>query len=293
MEAITLGRHVALANKETLVAAGSIVVPEAARRGVRLLPLDSEHAALWLALSGMLSPGQCPPLMLPGSVSRVVLTASGGPFRTTPTDEMERAGPDRALRHPTWSMGAKVTIDSASLMNKALEVIEAHWLFGAPADRISVSVHPQSIIHAMVELVDGSVVAQMASPDMRLPIQQALTYPARLPSLAPPIAWQAPARLDLEPPDTRKFGALALATRVINAGGCAGAVMNAANEIAVEAFLAGHIPFGRITTLVEETMDRVAHRTIGSIEDVFAADHDARTIAAERLGQPSGSLAHR
>lgn len=292
MEAIALGRDVALANKETLVAAGSIVVPEALRRGVRLLPLDSEHAALWLALSGTLEPGKCPPLVLPGSVSRVVLTASGGPFRTTPMDEMLRAGPERALRHPTWSMGAKVTIDSASLMNKALEVIEAHWLFGAPADRIAVSVHPQSVIHAMIELVDGSVVAQMASPDMRLPIQQALTHPARLPSLAPPITWHAPARLELEPPDTTKFGALALATRVINAGGCAGAVMNAANEIAVEAFLAGKIPFGRITPLVEETMDRVAHRTVGSIEDVFAADHEARTFAAGRLGQPAPSLAH-
>lgn len=283
LEAISLGRDVALANKETLVAAGSIVVPEARRRGVRLLPVDSEHAALWQALAGVLTPNQCPPLALPGSVARVVLTASGGPFRTTPREEMEEAGPERALRHPTWAMGAKVTIDSASLMNKALEVIEAHWLFGAPADRIAVVVHPQSMVHAMVELTDGSVIAQLASPDMRLPIQQALTHPFRLPSAAPRVDWNASMRLDMEPPDTRKFGALALATRVIEAGGTAGAILNAANEVAVEAFLAGRIRFGRITSLVQETMDLVSARPIDSLEDVMHADGEARRVVRERL----------
>ncbi len=292
MEAISLGRDVALANKETLVAAGSVVIPAAARRGVRLLPLDSEHAALWLALAGVLPPSQCPPVTLPNQVKRVVLTASGGPFRTTPVDEMRRAGPDLALRHPTWSMGAKVTVDSASMMNKALEVIEAHWLFGAPAERITVSVHPQSVIHAMVELVDGSVVAQMASPDMRLPIQQALTHPARLPSLAPPITWHAPARLELEPPDTAKFRALDLATRVIGSGGSTGAVLNAANEVAVDAFLGGRIPFGRITPLVEETLDRIPTRPIASIADALDADAEARDLARRRLAHQAPTLTH-
>ena len=292
MAAISLGRDVALANKETLVAAGSIVIPEAIRRGVRVLPLDSEHAALWLALAGFLPPSQCPPVALPEMVSRVVLTASGGPFRTTPVEEMRRAGPELALRHPTWSMGAKVTVDSASLMNKALEVIEAHHLFGAPADRITVSVHPQSMVHALVELADGSVIAQIASPDMRLPIQQALTHPLRLPSLVPPVSWDATHRLLLEPPDRAKFGALDLATRVITTGASAGAVLNAANEIAVDAFLAGRIPFGRITPLVADALDRIPTRAISSIDDVLGADEEARRFARDQLASPSPTLTH-
>lgn len=285
LAAVELGRDVALANKETLVAAGEVVIPAARRSGSRLLPVDSEHAALWQCLSGGAGRASplCPPMELPPEVSRVILTASGGPFRTSPLAEMEAAGPDLALKHPTWSMGAKVTIDCASLMNKGLEVIEAHWLFGVPGERIGVVVHPQSVVHAMAELADGSVVAQMASPDMRLAIQQALAHPHRVPSPCRPLDWRSLGRLDFEPPDAVRFPALSLAYRAIESGGTAGATLNAANEVAVEQFLARRIPFGRIPRLVAAAMDALPPRPVASLADVMRADAEARAFVRSHL----------
>lgn len=288
MIAIQRGTDVALANKETLVAAGSLVVPAAHRSGAALLPIDSEHAALWQCLRTALvscdhAGSQRPPMRCPPEVDRVFLTASGGPFRTATRESMERARPSDALRHPTWAMGKKVTIDSASMMNKALEVIEAHWLFGLAGERIEVVVHPQSIVHAMAELSDGSVIAQLAMPDMRVPIQQALTFPDRVPSSTPKLDWRARVALEFEPPDTLKFPALGLAYDAIRAGGSSGVTLNAANEIAVEAFLAERIPFGRIAALVAETIARASVHTLTSLDDVMQADRDARRIASELL----------
>lgn len=284
---VQLGRDVALANKETLVAAGGLIVPLARRTGTRILPIDSEHAGLWQCLAGECRPrGQreddppaCPPLIAPASVRRVILTASGGPFRSRAAEEVHDATPEEALRHPTWSMGPKVTIDSATLTNKALEVIEAHWLFGLTSDRIGVLIHPQSVVHALVEFADGSVVAQLAPPDMRAPIQQALSHPRRFPGLTAPLDWSTLRALEFDAPDPERFPALGLATRVIESGGTAGAVLNAANEEAVAAFLARQVSFGRITEITLRTMDEVEPGPLASLEDVRRADARAREVA--------------
>ncbi len=274
LNAIERGCDIALANKETLVAAGDLVLPRVQERGVTLLPIDSEHSAIFQCLQAGRSIDQ---------VQRLVVTASGGPFRTWPKDRLYNATVEQTLDHPTWNMGPKITVDSASLMNKALEVIEAHWLFGLPGEKIEVVVHPQSIIHSFVEFIDGSVVAQLSPPDMRMPIQYALTWPHRTKGCSPPMDWSQLHRLELEPVDHERFGALQLAYEVIEAGGTAGAIFNAANEAAVEAFLAGRIPFGMITELVSEALRSVRATPITSLADVISADEAARIEVQRRL----------
>jgi 1-deoxy-D-xylulose-5-phosphate reductoisomerase len=229
-------KTVALANKETLVMAGELITELARKSSGKLLPVDSEHSALFQALKA----GR------PGEVERLILTASGGPFKHLSPAELQQVTVAEALSHPTWSMGPKITIDSATMMNKALEIIEARWLFGVEAERIAVMLHPQSVVHSLVEFVDGSVMAQMSPPDMRLPIQYALYYPERAPGVAKRIDWQRAFRLDFEPPDPEQFPALALGEECAKAGGTTGAVLNAANEAAVGAFLEGELHFTEI-----------------------------------------------
>ena len=269
LAAIERGCDIALANKETLVAAGSVVQEAVARKGVKLLPVDSEHSAVFQCLrSGTLR-----------EVDRLVLTASGGPFRTWSPERTANATLAEALRHPTWQMGRKVTIDSASLMNKGLEVIEAHWLFDLPSDRIDAIVHPQSIVHSFVEFRDGSTIAQLSPPSMKHPIQYALTWPARLPGCCPTIAWDALRALEFEPVDHTRFPAINLAKRVIDAGGSSGAIFNAANEVAVEAFIAGSLRFGDIAAVVTDSLDRLPARAVHTLAEVLTADRDARECA--------------
>jgi 1-deoxy-D-xylulose-5-phosphate reductoisomerase len=234
--AVHAGKRIALANKEALVVAGPLITRAAAERSVPLLPIDSEHSAVFQALAA----GRRE------DVWRIILTASGGPFRGHSKEQLERVTVDEALSHPTWDMGRKITIDSATMMNKALEIIEARWLFDVAPDQIDVVVHPQSVVHSMVEYVDGSVVAQLSPPDMRLPIQYALTYPERCVSPAPRLDLKRFFRLDFEPPDEERFPALALGKEVAHRGGTAGAVLNAANEAAVAAFLDGQLGFSEI-----------------------------------------------
>jgi 1-deoxy-D-xylulose-5-phosphate reductoisomerase len=288
LAAAELGCDIALANKEALVAAGALIIPFAidSRSTQSILPVDSEHAALWQCLLSGFRPVEfdptsrqhatAPPRMRARGLRRATLTASGGPFRTWTLDQMEQATPEQGLNHPTWRMGPKVTIDSASLMNKALEVIEAHWLFGLSPDQIQVLIHPQSIVHAMAEFVDGSVVAQMAAPDMRTPIQRALTWPRCESGVSRTINWGSANRLDFEPPDIARFPALSLAYKVIEAGGTSGAVLNAANEEAVDAFLDHRIGFGEIVRLVEGALADIRWREVHSLADVIAADTEAR-----------------
>jgi 1-deoxy-D-xylulose-5-phosphate reductoisomerase len=275
LAAVELGRHVALANKETLVAAGALVIPAARRSGSRLLPIDSEHSGVWQCLASSTTVrGTCPPCTVGEDVARITLTASGGPFRTWSKEQMDRASVEDALKHPTWRMGKKVTIDSATLVNKALEIVEAHWLFGTPGDRLDILIHPQSIVHAMVHFADGSTIAQMGPPDMRTAIQYALTWPARAPARAGGL--DSLARLDFEKPDLERFPGLSLAYRALNEGGTSGAVMNAANEAAVGAFLARRIAFPQITELTCRAMDRAIVGDIGELGDVMEADRLAR-----------------
>ncbi|UCD75893.1 MAG: 1-deoxy-D-xylulose-5-phosphate reductoisomerase [Phycisphaerales bacterium] len=280
LTAIDRGCDVALANKETLVAAGSLVVPAAREKGVALLPIDSEHSAIFQCLRSGRSADE---------IGRIILTASGGPFRGWTKQQLDRATVDQALNHPTWDMGPKITIDSATLMNKALEIIEAHWLFDLPAEKIEVLVHPQSLIHGMVEFVDGSVVAQLGPPDMRTPIQFALTWPNRLEGCSRTMNWQELGSMDFEPVDEECFGALALARRVIEVQGTAGAILNAANEAAVAAFLDRRIAFPDITNLVREAMDAIAPAPIRSLQDMRQADRAARGFVAERIMSRSAS----
>lgn len=288
LAAVELGRDVALANKETLVAAGSLVVPAAHKSGAKLLPVDSEHAAVWQCLqSGPdASKGPVFPALhrAPESVKKVTLTASGGPFRTWDKAHVQRATKAEALKHPTWTMGEKVTVDSASLMNKALEIIEAHWLFALPAEKIHAVVHPQSMAHAFVEFEDSSVIAQIAHPDMRGPIQQALAFPARVPSLVKPLGLaEISTAFQFEPPDREKFPLLDLAYTVIRAEGTSGAIFNGANEEAVLAFLRGEILFGRIGELVIEAMDALPSESLKCLDDAMLADRSARGRVRESL----------
>lgn len=280
LEGVERGRVIALANKETLVAAGQLVVERARARGAALLPVDSEHAALFQLLRTRGVPPTASDDAVHGQLSRVLLTASGGPFRTWTREQIERATPEQAIKHPTWSMGAKVTIDSAGLMNKSLELIEAHWLFGLPASKLEAIVHPQSIVHAIAEWSDGSATAQLAKPDMRLPIHRALHYRDAFEHTSEAacerLDWRTLARLDFEQPDAERFPAIAFAHRVMRAGGTAGAIMNAANEEAVAAFLHGGVSFGAIARLVAQAMDDVPARAIESLADVTAAELAAR-----------------
>lgn len=264
--AVEAGKRVALANKETLVVAGPLVVERAKERGAELIPVDSEHSAIFQALrSGNRS-----------EVKRIVLTASGGPFRNWTKAQLEQVTPEQALAHPTWRMGKKITIDSATLMNKALEVIEAKWLFGLEADQIEVVIHPQSIVHSFVEFVDGSVIAQLSPPDMKLPIQYALTYPERISGDLPRMDWLQPFQLSFEPPDRERFPALELGFEVVRRGGTTGAVLNAANETAVARFLAGELRFVDIPRACREILSHHNYETHPSLETLFRADRWAR-----------------
>jgi len=282
LAAVRAGKTLALANKESLVVAGSLLVPEARRRRVPILPVDSEHSAIFQAM-------QCGRL---GEVRRVILTASGGPFRNTSADQIERATLEDALKHPTWRMGTKVTIDSATMFNKALELIEACWLFDLPPEKIEVVIHPESVVHSMVEFVDGSVIAQLSPPDMRTPIQYALTYPERRNGRAKVLNIGEKFTLHFEPPDPGRFPALRVAYDVARTGGTAGAVLNAANEAAVAAFAAGQIPFGQISRLVELTIDRHRERLERnpSLSDLLDADRWARTSVGELIAETRSAL---
>jgi 1-deoxy-D-xylulose-5-phosphate reductoisomerase len=266
LAAIEAGKTIALANKEVLVMAGSIVTAAARRRGVSILPVDSEHNAIHQCLHGRRA----------DEVRRIVLTASGGPFRGHSLSELEQVGPDAALRHPTWRMGPKITVDSATLMNKGLEVIEAHWLFGLPADRIDVVVHPQSVVHSLVELRDGSVIAQLGVTDMRLPIQYAFSYPDRWEAPVTPLDLAACSRLEFAPPDYDRFPCLRLAYRALEAGGSLPVVLNAANEVAVESFLNGRIGFTGIAQVIERALDAHVTESVETLAQIREADTRAR-----------------
>lgn len=268
-KALSMGKRVCLANKETLVMAGELMTRAAREAGAELLPVDSEHNALHQCLRGERV----------HEVKRLILTASGGPFREATIEEMQDATVERALAHPTWQMGSKITIDSATLMNKGLEVIEAGWLFGFTADRISVAVHPQSIVHSMIEMVDGSIIAQLGVTDMRLMIQYALTYPDRLPTELPPLGLEKLSRLEFFEPDLERFPCLRLAYEAMREGGTMPAAMSAANEIAVSSFFKRYIGFMDISRVISETME--AHQTLScsSIEAVIEADRSARACA--------------
>ncbi len=281
LKAVELGRDVALANKETLVAAGSLVVAAAKKSGAALLPVDSEHAALWQCLGSR----QAPPSIPDDGLERVILTASGGPFRTWTKEKIWGATAAEALRHPTWTMGRKVTVDSASLMNKALEIIEAHWLFGIPGSRIEALVHPQSLVHAIAEFRDGNCMAQLAAPDMRTPIQHALTWPRRVEGLSRRLEWSTLRGIEFEPVDHERFPLLALAHRAISDGGTAGAILNGANEAAVGAFLrdGSSLRFGAVVEAVLETVSAVRPSAMRTLDDCMNADAAAREHACRVL----------
>ncbi|MBN1543692.1 1-deoxy-D-xylulose-5-phosphate reductoisomerase [candidate division KSB1 bacterium] len=273
LAALRRGKDIALANKETLVVGGELIIQAAADQGAAILPIDSEHSAVFQCLMGE----------DPKAIQKIVLTASGGPFRDLPAEEFPRIRVQDALRHPNWSMGQKITIDSATLMNKGLEVIEAHWLFGVEMERVQVVVHPQSIIHSMVEFIDGSIKAQLGLPDMRLPIQLALLYPRRLDSGLPRFSFAEHNQLTFEEPDLDKFRCLDLALKAGKAGGTLPAVLNAANEIAVQAFLHKRIRFDQIPCLIEEAL--IIHRGGGRVDaaNLLAADKWARRFVEERV----------
>ena len=266
LAAVKAGKNIALANKESLVMAGEIVTREAQLNAIQILPVDSEHSAIWQCLEGEARP-----------VAKLILTASGGPFHHYPTAELNKVTPEEALRHPSWRMGKKVTIDSATLMNKGLEVIEAHWLFDMPFNNISVLIHPQSIIHSMVEFIDGSIKAQLSCPDMRLPIQYALSYPERLanPQL-PRLDWSSINRLTFEQPDLDAFPCLKLAIEAGKKGGTYPAVLCAADEVAVELFLSRRIKFNEIASLIEQVLVQHEATPHPTIEEITASDAWAR-----------------
>ena len=273
LAAIEAGKAIALANKEVLVMAGGLMTEAARRRGVPILPVDSEHNAIHQCLEGRPA----------ADVRRLVLTASGGPFRGHTPAALEDVGPDDALRHPTWRMGRKITIDSATLMNKGLEVIEAHWLFGVAPDAIDVVIHPQSVVHSMVEFVDGSILAQLGVTDMRLPIQYAFSYPERWASPLPRLDLAACGRLDFHLPDHDSFPGLRLAYRALRAGDGLPVVLNAANEVAVEAFLAGRLRFTAIPAVIEQTMNAHRPAPVDTLEAVRTLDRWARGYSQELL----------
>jgi len=270
LAAIRAGKDVGLANKETLVMAGRIVMDAVAAQGVRMLPVDSEHSAIFQALQA----GRRE------DVKKIILTASGGPFRGKKPEELQRVTREDALNHPKWKMGPKISIDSATLMNKGLEVIEAKWLFGTPVEGIEVLVHPQSIVHSLVEFQDGSVIAQLGIPDMRIPITYALSYPERLALPLPSLNLAECATLDFYQPDHRSFPALELAFGALRSGGVQPAVLNAANEIAVEAFLQGRIDFTSIVDIVSATMGRIQGGNEENLDDILEADAEARRRAS-------------
>ncbi|MBE0658400.1 MAG: 1-deoxy-D-xylulose-5-phosphate reductoisomerase [Bryobacteraceae bacterium] len=279
-EAIRAGKRIGLANKETLVAAGALVMGEVKRRGVELIPVDSEHNGAH----------QCLRAGRRDEATKLILTASGGPFRKSTASEMSKVTPEQALNHPTWKMGPRITVDSATLMNKGFEVIEACWLFDFPVDQVEVVVHPQSTVHAMVEYNDGSVIAQVCATDMRMPIQYALTWPERAPAPVPRLQWSQARTWEFEPPDMERFPLLRLAYQAQSEGGSLTATLNAADEIAVEEFLAGRIGFPAIAEVVEETLSRVGRlepKTIGDVLDIDRHSRETARIVAAEMGARS------
>jgi len=274
-EAVKLGKTVALSNKEVLVAAGELVMAAAKKAGRELLPVDSEHNAVHQCLRGGTH----------GEVRRLVLTASGGPFRKTPLADLENVFPEQALAHPNWKMGNRITIDSATMMNKGFEVIEARWLFGMRPDQIDVVIHPQSTIHSMVEYVDGSILAQLGPTDMRMPIQYALTYPERVASNQVALDWRKLRRLDFAKVSTRRFPCLRLAREAMKKGGALPCALNAADEVAVAAFLERRLPFRGIAEVIESVLARTPRTRFEKMDDVLAADAEARRMAKEEVNR--------
>ena len=274
-EAIRAGKDVALANKETLVAAGALVMRAVREQGVNLLPIDSEHSAIH----------QCLRSGTPGEVRRLILTASGGPFLRSRQRDLERATPEQALKHPVWNMGGRISVDSATLMNKGFEVIEARWLFGLPQAQIEVLIHPQSTVHSMLEFQDGSVLAQLAVPDMRIPIQYALTYPDRLPVDGGALTLELAGlrRLHFAPPDRRRFPCLDLGREALGKGSAYTCALNAADEVAVEAFLARQLRFTEIPRVIEQVMEQTPPGQLESLDDVLVWDREARRCARARV----------
>jgi len=279
LAALHAGKDVALANKEALVAGGKFVMEAAKASGSRILPTDSEHNAVFQCLGG-------------GSadlVEKIILTASGGPFLDWPLEQMEQVTPKEALQHPNWSMGPKITVDSATMANKGLEVIEARWLFDLPPESIEVVIHPQSIVHSLVQFVDGSLVAQLSPPSMTFAIQHALLFPDRAPGVDETINFADPTSLDFKPPDLNRFPCLRLAREALVSGGIAPAVFNAANEVAVEAFLENRIGFSLISRTIEHTLDKMEPREPVDLEDVYATDAEARRVTSDHLNSTSSS----
>jgi 1-deoxy-D-xylulose-5-phosphate reductoisomerase len=276
LAAVRAGKRLLLANKEALVVAGSLFMSEVVAHGAEILPIDSEHNAVFQCL---------PPIgegeLIAGGVKRILLTASGGPFRNTPLEQLANVTPSQACAHPNWDMGRKISVDSATMMNKGLEVIEAHWLFGAAADEIEVVLHPQSIIHSMVEYIDGSVLAQLGNPDMRTPIAHALAWPERIGSGVDSLDLFQVARLDFVQPDLHRYPCLRLAYQAIQAGGTASVVLNAANEVAVEAFLSDRLAFIDIARVVDETLQRSSVEKAEDLDTLLAIDKQGRAIAEQ------------
>jgi 1-deoxy-D-xylulose-5-phosphate reductoisomerase len=275
-QAITKKKRIGLANKEVLVASGRLVMEAVRRTGTQMIPVDSEHNGAH----------QCLRAGLRSEVTRLILTASGGPFRDTPKADLWNVTPEQALNHPTWKMGKRITIDSATMMNKGFEVIEACWLFDLPVTQVDVVVHPQSSIHAMVEYTDGSLIAQISATDMRMPIQYAMTYPARDRAPVPRLDWTQPRSWTFSPPDLEKFRLLKLAYLAQERGGSATCTLNAADEVAVEAFLQGRIRFPVIAEVVEETLTRQSWREPATIEEVIAIDQESRLLAGRIVDEP-------
>ncbi|MDH3594570.1 MAG: 1-deoxy-D-xylulose-5-phosphate reductoisomerase, partial [Rhodospirillales bacterium] len=270
LAAVRRGVSIALANKETLVCAGSLMVAEIARHGATVLPVDSEHNAIFQVLE----------TRHPDAVERIVLTASGGPFRDLSRKAMADVTPDQAVAHPNWDMGAKISVDSATMMNKGLELIEAHHLFGLPEPQIEILVHPQSVVHSMVSYIDGSVLAQLGQPDMRTPIAYALAWPARMTAPVDRLDLAAIGQLTFEAPDPDRFPALRLARQALCAGGSAPTILNAANEIAVQGFLSGRIGFLKIAEIVEQALEAIPAAALNSLDDVQQVDREARDLAS-------------
>lgn len=276
MAAAKAGKRIMLANKETLVMSGNLFMDAVRQSGATLLPIDSEHNAIFQAM-----PGNYAGDLAHSGIKRILLTASGGPFRKIPLTELENVTPEQACAHPNWVMGRKISVDSATMMNKGLEVIEAHWLFNTPADLIQVVIHPQSVIHSMVEYIDGSVIAQLGNPDMRTPIAYALGFPERIDAGVTPLDLFKIGRLDFEEPDFVRFPCLRLSFQALRTGGTSPAVLNAANEIAVAAFLDGNLPFKSIPVLIEFVLEQITSQPVTVIEDVLRADAQARESASQ------------
>ena len=280
LAAARAGKKILLANKETLVMAGKVFMDTVRQHGASLLTIDSEHNAIFQAM-----PGSYAGDLAAAGISKILLTASGGPFRNTPLEALHQVTPEQACAHPNWVMGRKISVDSATMMNKGLEVIEAHWLFNAPADSIQVVIHPQSVIHSLVQYVDGSVLAQLGNPDMRTPIAYALAYPDRIDAGVAPLDLFKVATLDFEAPNFARFPCLALAYQALRAGGSAPATLNAANEVAVAAFLDKKIPFLSIPQLIEKVLTKLPVKQINNLDDVLAADAAARSLTQELILQ--------